>query len=743
MKKLLLAVLFFIIVNAAGMLLLMPSSPVNIEKQAIYIAVAGPMSGTNSASGEEMLRGINLYLDKIKQEKKFRDKNIKLLVYDDKDKRTAIKYATQIANENKVLLVVGHYGSTESLSAGIIYEKTGIPAVTASATGASVTPENDWYFRTVSDNVFMGKFIANYMKKALGRTTVSMLYDVNEYGSTLARSFEAEARELGFSIKNKWEIDTENEDAGRELKNIIGGIRSAEDPGMIFCAASSAVGVDFSCAARYPGTDYPFIGGDSFSNPSFIGRFNRYPREQNFPGYYSEGIYAVAPFIPDIAGKKADDFRNAFFEKYDKEPSWVAACYYDAMNVALEAIERAEIQGQNIQEDRRKVRDALTRFDSRDTAVQGITGDIYFDKDGNATLPLVMGIWQKQMFLPAFWQYLFFQEPEENSDPEAKPPEEAEDQTLTVGEHTFSKTRVVYTGIDVNKIYNLDIAKGTFTADFYVWFRFQGSFDDTRIEFVNAVYPIKLDSPFKTYYLGDNVWVRSYRVIGDFRNDFDTHAYPFDMQLLRIQLRHLEQPEKKLIYVPDLPGVPQAAYMIEIEKKEMLTEPVDGWNIDETYLYPLGMEVPGKDNQAVPYSRMLIELIMYRNAVFSLFLKNFLPIAAIIIVLYLTYLIPPDQLAARLLIPLLSLAVSGAIHYSILGKGYRLMEYAIFAGYLLAGLSAFISPVCYMMHKQNPGGRVRFLNWGGRLFHIVFASAVGAMIVYWYMTYQSIYFNIN
>jgi branched-chain amino acid transport system substrate-binding protein len=739
MKKILLAVLFFILINAAGMLLLLPSSPVNVEKQVIYIAVAAPMSGIYSANGEEMLRGINLYLDKIKQEEKFKDKKIELLVYDDKDKRTAIKYATQIANENKVLLVLGHYGSTESLSAGIIYEKTGIPAITASATGESVTFEKDWYFRTVSDNRFMGKFIANYMKKALGRTTVSMIYDVNEYGSTLAQSFESQARELGFSIKNKWEIDTEKEDAGRQLKNIIGWIRSAEDPGMIFCAAGPVVGVDFSSAARYPGTDYPLIGGDSFSSPAFIEKFNSYPREQNSPGYYSEGIYAAAPFIPDISGKKGDAFRNAFFAKYDKEPSWVAACYYDAMNVALEAIERAEIQGQNIQEDRRKVRDALTRFDSRDTAVQGVTGNIYFDKDGNAALPLSMGIWQKQMFLSAYWQYLYLQDPaEENSDPANDTPESA-DEPLTIDGRTFSKTRVVYAGIDVNKIYNFDIVKGTYTADFYVWFRFQGSFDDTRIEFTNAANPIKLDNPFQTYYLGDNVWVRSYRVIDNFKNAFDPHAYPFDMQLLRIYFRHLDEPETELIYVPDLPGVPQAVYTAE-KTKEMLVEPIDGWDITETYLYQLGMEVSGEDKQTDHYSRMLIEFIMYRNALISLFLKNFLPILAMVILLSLTYLIPPDQLSARMLISALCLVTAGALHYAILGQGYRIMEYAFFATYILACISAIISLVSYMMYKRNADGMVRFLTYGGKLLHIVLASAAGAAIAYLYITYQSIYY---
>ncbi|OQX23414.1 MAG: hypothetical protein BWK80_26120 [Desulfobacteraceae bacterium IS3] len=738
MKKILPAVLFFIIVNVAGFLMLTPSSPLNLKKQVIYIAVAGPMSGAYAANGEEMRRGIGLYLDRISREGKFRDKKTELLIYDDRDRQTAIKIAAQIADENKVLLVIGHYGSTESAAAGTIYKKTGIPAITASATAESVTLENDWYFRTVPDNRFMGTFIANYMKKALDRTTVSMIWDDSEYGATLARNFKSEAVKLGFGIKNEWKIDTESRETKRQLKNIVGWLRSADDPGMIFFGAGAATGVDFSGALRYPGTDFPLIGADSFSTPSFISRFNDLPREQASPGYYSEGIYAVAPFIPDMAGKRADAFREEFYKKYGAEPSWIAACYYDAAKVALEAVERAEIQGRDLREDRRKVRDALTRFDGPGVAVSGVVSDIYFDKDRNAAAPLVAGIWRKQTFLPAFRQYLYAAD--------AGAPA-SEDETLKIGKQVFLKTQAVYAGIDINKIYNLNIAEGTYTADFFLRFRFQGSFDDSRIEFTNAVHPLRLDSPFKEEFIAEaNATVRSYRVTADFRNDFDAALYPFDRQSVKICFRHADLPVAKLIYVPDLASFPSAAYPQKADAGEAsaqdtereaaypLTAPVAGWRVADAFLYQSSIEIPDSGAAAASYSRMVGGFHILRNSTESLFLKNFFPMIVIFILLYATYLVLPEKLTVSMLICAASLAIATGVHYAIRGTGFRMMTYTVYAGYISAGLSVLISVAVDRMHRHNAAGKVRLLICGGKVLHILLVCAVAVTVawLYWH-----------
>jgi len=730
MKKLLVILLIIAAINGIVIVLLMSLSRFNSDEKedAVYIALAGPMSGIDKENGDDMVRGVRLCLEQFCPQNKFKGKKIELLVFDDKDRRTAIQIATQLAGENKVLLVLGHYRSSNSITAGAIYKKSGIPAITASASVESITSGNEWYFSTIPKNRFSAAFIAAYMKKALNRTSASMIYDKNEYGSDLARHFEAEAAAQGITIKNKWEIDGESETAAQDMKNTIGQLRSAEETGMVFYAVFAGQGADFLASSRYPGTDYPVMGPDSFSNTSFAGRFKGYPGEQISPGYYSDGIYAASPFIAETGGEEALDFRKEFIRKYGSPPSWVGACYYDAMLVALTAIEKAEIQGQDIREDRRRVRDALNRVNSPDVAVKGVSGDIYFDGQGDSLGNVMMGLWHKGLFLPAFRQYLENSSEARGEGSAAASGVRQDNDFITVESRTLTETRVVYAGIDINKIYNLDTDKGTYTADFYLWFRFQGEFDDTGITFPDAVNPVTLGEPFMTDRSKENITVRSYRVIADFKsNAFDLSAYPFDRQVLRISLRHKDQPRTKLIYVPDAPGLSEAD-PVPSRKKDIgkrMIQPVAGWKVVDMSLFQDILTLAGPDRNAVSYSRMNLDIRIERKDLTSLFLKNFSPLMVIAIMLYMVYLIPSDRLSARAWIFIPSLAMLGAIHCSlmILSPGRRLFEYAVFAGYVLTGLSVAVSVPSAIIRKRSSDGKRDWFTLFGKILHIVFTLA--------------------
>ncbi|MCI5123503.1 MAG: hypothetical protein D3925_03260, partial [Candidatus Electrothrix sp. AR5] len=115
-------------------------------QQTIYLAVAGPSGGTSStskkgplsgpgnANGRDMLLGVELAIQAVKEQKKLENIKIKLIPYNEKDIKDALKNASEIAEENKVLAVIGHYTNEATLTAGAIYRDNGIPAITASNT---------------------------------------------------------------------------------------------------------------------------------------------------------------------------------------------------------------------------------------------------------------------------------------------------------------------------------------------------------------------------------------------------------------------------------------------------------------------------------------------------------------------------------------------------------------------------------------------------------------------------------
>ena len=312
------------------------------DREPLYLAIAGPTDG-KSASGVEMVQGAQLYLDKLNQEGGIKGKKVELLVFDDRnDADIAKKNATEIINSTQALAVLGHLYSSTSTTAGEIYKEAGIPAISATATADEVTQGNYWYFRVIFNNRLQASFIANYAEKILEYDRASIIYSDDSYGETLNSSFTKTFTKLGGEVKNQWAIDINGDDFERQKQQIITDLLATknEDPGIIFCATHNSDVVDLIVQMKRQGLNYPIIGADSLGNTAFAQKFQKYTEEKAEPGYFTDGIYAVSPIIFDVANEKAQQFRNKYVKKYQQQPSWTAANYYDAASMAVTAIKK-------------------------------------------------------------------------------------------------------------------------------------------------------------------------------------------------------------------------------------------------------------------------------------------------------------------------------------------------------------------------------------------------------------------
>ncbi|MDM8548459.1 ABC transporter substrate-binding protein [Desulfobacterales bacterium HSG2] len=709
MKKLF-TILLSIMLISGLVFFLYPQVSLKLKEEPYYIAVAGPM---REAGGEAMLRGVELYLEKAGREGRFAGRTIELLQKDDKDQtRFAMKIASKLLMNKRVLIVLGHYSSPASLAAAESYK--GVPVITASATAEGLTAFNDWYFRVVPNSRFMADFITTYLYNVMGKSSVSIIFDKDLYRPSLAENFEEAARDLGIEVKRKWGFGGESRYLDNELRKIVTELRAVEDPGAIFFATYAESSVRLITLLKYPGTNYTIIGPDSYSEEWFIDTLKEYPLERASPGYYSDGIYAVSPFIADLAKKKALDFRKEFIKKYNEEPSWVSACYYDAARVAVEAIETSDIRG-NIRNDRRAIRDYLKTLNNKEVAIQGITGDIYFDEKGDVSRPLAMGFYKKQKFLPAFFQY----QQRYTTDLEA----EIYDPLKIVCGESVTETHVVHTGIDINEI---SIRHSEYTIDFYIWFRFHENFDDTNIEFANSVRPIRLEDLVMEEKTGD-ITTRAYHLRADFKSVFDFYAYPFDRQVLKISFRHAGKPRSSVIYIPDVLGMPGS---LKERVKKIRTEANVQWYIYDMSFYQDISRVPDHRGYKTDYSQFNGTIRIKRKGVGVIF-KFFFPILVMLAISYSIYFIPFDQPGIQVLIFLTVLITSIIFHILFFRTvvGDSAIKYAFFTIYALLAMAGFISIPVYHRSRQGKE-KPKFLTRMGKIIHPCVVLIVGSLFIY-------------
>lgn len=670
MKKIF--IILFILINGAVYLLYM--YPHFFMKDFIRIAVVGPME---SPKGRAMRKGIELYKDQVNKQGGIDGMKLKLLFFDDKNnQKTAEKIALEIAEANNVLLVLGHYYSSTSTAAGKIYKRNGIPAITASATAESVIAGNEWYFRVVPDNVLEARFVANYINKGMKKRVAAIVFTKDDYGISLAENFEKAVKSLGMKMTGKWEWDADKS-PDEQLKMIKEGLKTIEDPGILFFATHSTEGVKIITALKDAGHSFPMIVSDAFAGV-FFKELKPYPLEWSNPGYYSDGIYFVSPFMLDIGGADAFRFGNAFYRKHQEYPEEVSACYYDAVHVAVEAVKKSGIQGKKqIREDRRNLRDSLAGFYNERNSVRGVTGLIWFDENGGVKRHFAVGVWQEQKALPAFSQY------RRNSAHVDNVVQAVLDGGIILTDDiVMSHTQVVYVGTEIIQVSDIDVERSEFTAEFHLWFRYPGYFDDTSIEFENAVTPVVLGNPVKETIDGD-ISTRTYRIKSRFQADFDFRSFPFDgQQKLPIHFRHKYQTNDKLIYVP------------EILVKD-LGYTVSGWNISKVQFYQDAV----LRNAGLSYSRFNAEIGIKKNASAIFVFLVLLPVILMTSSLYLIFYLPPKGLWGRLLIIMIALSMNMILYlrqFVDLPVGYfTAIDYIYFAEYILIVIFTLISLFIY------------------------------------------------
>ena len=711
------------------------------DQQTIYIAVTGPLGETSSsnkktltgpgdANGRDMLRGVTLGIQAVQEQKKLENINIEIIPYNENDIKDALKNSSEIAGENKVLAVIGHYGNKETLTAGAIYRDNGIPAITASAANEDVTKGSDWYFKIMPDRRSTRELIAHNVKNLLEQDTASIIFVDTSYGKGLVKHFEKQGEKIGLQIKHKWSFNVDDPDKlEHQIRGIVGKLRAVQNPGTIFCAIRPGHADDLFTELRYPGTAFQIIGPNSFSTPLFIDQFNEYPKEKESPGYYTDGIYSVSPFIAYLEDSPvAATFRKKNIELYGTEPSWVTANYYDAALLIANAIERAEIKGKDIRKNRRKLKNALKSFNEPDNAIAGITGNLYFDQEQTVPRSLQLGVWKNHHFLPAYFQYRATVTKNASKPVDAKKkaalpgtPEDKEDteKTLEINGQQLDRYRVVYAGVDINYISNFNVKQGLFTADFYLWFRYAGDFDDTDIVFPDAVDPVVLGNPVSKKRTLDGIHLLVYKVQAKFINDLNVQTYPLDRHKLRIHFHHQKETRDHLIYVPDIETLPFLSQ--QNDQGRSMVYSIPGWDVkDISCSQKINVQAPSVNSKKV-YSVLSTEVEIQRhNRIFLLF-KNFFPIFFVLLAWYFIFFLQNKRdflrFHALLLASLFTLWLQ-TVHGPSL-PGQQIMKSILPALYFAIGVGGLTSGAIYLLHHYNKKSdkRERYLLYIGQALY--------------------------
>jgi hypothetical protein len=187
-----------------------------------------------------------------------------------------------------------------------------------------------------------------------------------------------------------------------------------------------------------------------------------------------------------------------------------------------------------------------------------------------------------------------------------------------------------------------DVSTGSFTADFYLSMKCDNC-SPAGFEFMNG----RATSVDKITDTADEVF---YRIQGSFNNDVDLKRFPFDSQHMLIIIEDKMRTSTDINYVPDdeQSGIDEAVIF-------------SGWNLDGWHSEVREHYYPVYDEN---YSQYKFSVDISRIAPNS-FLKTFLPVFFIVMVVLFTFLIDPDKITTRLTVAGSSLVAAVMFHVTI------------------------------------------------------------------------------
>jgi branched-chain amino acid transport system substrate-binding protein len=555
------------------------------SKTPIHVAMVGPMSGQGDMIGNSLRRGANLYVDQINRAGGINGKCVQLDIYDDQNNRKlALKKASEIIIDNNAIAVIGHWFSTCSFAAGMLYKKNEIPIITPGSTNVKVTRFNPWFYRLVFNDHLQGRFLANYAVHILNKSHILIVNEDNDYGNYLATVFEATGRKYNAEIALFKGIDPDT-DLRTEFSSVIASIKqqvkSNKQDVVLFIAAHAGFANQLIYRIRNVGLSIPIIVPDSCASDAFWKGFQIYPKERQFPGYYSNGIYVTTHLLFDISNEASLEFYDAFHERYGEAPDWIAAHAYDAAMMIADTAQNQHISGIDIQGDRKKIQKGLSEINHIDNAIEGVTGLNCFDRNGDSLKPVAVGYYRNQKIIPAHVQFQAV--PSLLSEIES---EKNRKSLIKIDGQNYYKTSVVYTGFHIKEIRNLSSIHGTCEISFDVWFRYHGNIDTSQMIFINAAEPIKLGQPVETETNG-HLEYRRYQIQGLFKTNFLSGHTVHRCQVVGFQFHHPTMKRNQLIFVPDRVGMDlrkRDSFINHLRDQKVISS-LHEWSLDKSWLF--------------------------------------------------------------------------------------------------------------------------------------------------------------
>ena len=301
----------------------------------IKIGVLNEMTGGSATYGASSANGTKLAFKEANAKGGLLGKQIVAVIADNKSEPSeSVNAMTKLITQDKVVAVTGIFTSSNAIAASSVAESNKIALLSVGATNPKVTVDEktgkvkDYTFRVCFIDPFQGTVGANFVLNTLKQKQVAILIDSSsDYSKGLSAFFKEAFTKGGGSIVAEESYLQKDQD----FKTILTKVK-ALNPQVLYVPGYYEEVGKIVKQARELGINVPIVGGDGWDSPKLV----EIGSAAALNNTYFTNHYSV-----DDTSAASKTFVEAYKKEYGQTPDAIAVLAYDAANVMIDAIKRA------------------------------------------------------------------------------------------------------------------------------------------------------------------------------------------------------------------------------------------------------------------------------------------------------------------------------------------------------------------------------------------------------------------
>ncbi len=720
-----------------------------------------PLSGEKAEKGLPLKQSAELFVAQFNQINS--EIQLELVVRDDfGDPEKAPSVAADMVKDPELLAVIGHYDTSVALATAKVFADAKIPMLSPNVSTPALMASSPWIFMlNLPDNV-QGSFMAVYIKEVLKKDNILLLYNTEQFGVSMRNAFVQKAARIGLTVKKIIAVDRGDVLGENWVHQQLPNATENAEFGMVAALMHSDSGRAVLPKLREHGIKTPVIAPNTWSSPKFL---------TEVAEKYTKEVYVMSPFLWEIANQKAAKFAQSYQDRFKVRPTSAAAMTFDAMTLLAHTVTKLS-QTKTIPT-RTSIRNFLTQIDWGH-GVEGATGVLFFknarDKtaeyvaqyqaslQGTSAVPatppapvaqpenrallrdVYVSVIKDGRFKTASMQLIH---PREEYVLRELAERVGKGYVMTIDGEAYHRVDVVFVGVDVIRINDVNIKDMQWDVDVFMWFKWaENRLDVKDIDKIGVINSIKDQSMIFKEDLSGPMKYRVYRKRLTLSAPYDLSFFPFDEQTLPLAIAHTNKNSTHVMLVVDARHI-ETAPIQDIKPREWTYL---GRNMfSDLYRYDSSFGDPdyrlGTNYQSPIYFSTVNLEVGIKRILKPYLYTFFLPLSILLGIILLILWVPLDQFAPRINASISGLV--GILVYHMSQKNaFPKVGYTMIADYyFLLAYAQVVTLIICIIYTQSlmSGGQKELAKVWNRRFS--FGAMIAVVSIYSLVTLIAIYFK--